>query len=164
MNVAVCPFIPRVGEVQELKLEVCTLRRKNSGGNEVLQEVSLLSSVEPLPVRERKLRLKAPLIDCPHKGKHVLNDRAGHPVIFYSVKLLITWQHQEKASKLLHGGKWSTTRSLMAARTRKVDRRGRQFRHRRLVWPCLSLSLRDRGLQCHHREVEHGLSAAELYQ
>ena len=45
-------------------------------------------------------------MDCSFKGKHVLNDRAGHSVINKeSVKLQVTRKHQERASELLHRGK-----------------------------------------------------------
>ena len=46
--VVVSPFRPHMGEVQELKREVCTVRRENSVGNDVLQEANELLSVEPL--------------------------------------------------------------------------------------------------------------------
>ena len=48
VTVVVSPFRPRMGEVQELKREIRTVRRENSGGNEVLQEANTLLSVEPL--------------------------------------------------------------------------------------------------------------------
>ena len=50
VNVVDSPFRPRMGEVQELKREVCTVRRENSGGNEVYQEANALLPVEPLSV------------------------------------------------------------------------------------------------------------------
>ena len=50
VNVVVSPFRPHMGEVQELKREICTVRREKSGGNEVLQEANALLSVEPLSV------------------------------------------------------------------------------------------------------------------
>ena len=50
MNVLVSPFRLRMGEVQVLKREICTVRREKSGGNEVLQEVNALLSVDPLSV------------------------------------------------------------------------------------------------------------------
>ena len=50
VNVVVSPFRPRMGDVQELKREICTVRWENSGGNEVLQQANTLSSVDPLSV------------------------------------------------------------------------------------------------------------------
>ena len=50
VDCVVSPFRPHMGEVQDLKREICTVARKKSGGNEVLQEVNALLSVEPLSV------------------------------------------------------------------------------------------------------------------
>ena len=54
----------------------------------------------------------------------------------------------------------------VAAQTQTDDWQGRQYpgRHRRLVWPCLSLSLRDRCHQSHFQEEERGSSDSELCQ
>ena len=81
-------------------------------------------------------------------------------------KLHISWKHQNKADIVPPLGQTGTTGDLMAAQTRTVDWRGRQYRgrHRRLVWPCLSLSLRDRCHQSHRQEEEHVPSDSELYQ
>ena len=65
VNVVVSHFRPHMGEVQELKREICNVGREKSGGNEVLQEVNALLSVERLSVAERKLRWSATLVDCP---------------------------------------------------------------------------------------------------
>ena len=106
VNVVVSPFRPRMGEVQELKREVCNVRRENSGGYEIFQEASALLPVGPLSVRERKLPQSTPPVDCSFSDKHVLIDRAGHTVIFEeSVKLQATEKHQERTSKLPHQGK-----------------------------------------------------------
>ena len=45
VNVVVSPFRPWMGEVQR---EIRTVRRKNSGGNEVLQDANTLLSGQPL--------------------------------------------------------------------------------------------------------------------
>ena len=82
MDVVVTTCRPRMSEVQKLKREVCSVGRENGGGNEVCQEASA------------SLSRSAPLVDCSLKGKHVLNDRAGHP-----------GNIKERASKLPQGGK-----------------------------------------------------------
>ena len=46
----VSSFRPHMGEVQELKREICTVGRESNGDNEVLQEVNALLSVEPQSV------------------------------------------------------------------------------------------------------------------
>ena len=52
----------------------------------------------------RNLHQRAPLVNCPFKGQHVLNDRAGHPVVFdESVKLQVTQKYQNRADKVHHG-------------------------------------------------------------
>ena len=56
---------PPVSQVQELKNKVRTVGREIGGGNEVLQEMNALVSVELLFGRERQLRWKAPLINLP---------------------------------------------------------------------------------------------------
>ena len=54
----------------------------------------------------------------------------------------------------------------MVMETQTVDWRGMQYRgsHRRLVWPYLSLSLRDRCYQSHPPEEEHRRGATLLAQ
>ena len=104
VNVVVFPS----SEVQKLKREICCVEWEKSGGNEVLQEVNALLSVEPLSARERQWPQSAPLVDCPFKGKHVLNDRAGHLVVFeesVELKLQVTQKHQDRAGKVPHRGK-----------------------------------------------------------
>ena len=54
-----------MGEVQVPKKDTCTVGREKSSGNEVLQEVHIFSSVEPLCAQERQLPQGAPLVDCP---------------------------------------------------------------------------------------------------
>ena len=133
-----------MGEVQELKRVICTVRREKSGGNEVCQEANALLPVEPLSV--------SPPVDCSFKGKHVPNDRAGHPVVFEeSVKLQVAWKHQRSGSKLAPRGQAGTTGGL--ARTQTVDWQGQyQGHHRFLVWQYLSLSPRCRYRQSHPQE------------
>ena len=73
------------------------MKREHGGGNEVCQEASAF-----LPV--------GPLVDCSIKGKHVLNNRAEHPVVLEeSAKLQVTRKHRERASKLPNGGQAGTT-------------------------------------------------------
>ena len=68
------------------------------------------------------------------------------PVVFEeSVKLQFTQKHQNKSKQTALRGQAGTARSLLAAKMLSVDWREKRCRHRRLVWLCLSLSLRDRG-------------------
>ena len=85
VNVVLFPFRPPVREVPELQRKVCTVERESGGGIKVLQEVSALLPVEPLPGRKRMLRWNAPTQVQTYEE---------------SVKLQVTRKHQESRSKL----------------------------------------------------------------
>ena len=68
--------------------------------------------------------------------------------------------NQNRADRSAPLGRRAPQERLMAARTQTVDWQRKQYRgrHRRLVWPCLSLGLRDRCDQSHRQECFRALS------
>ena len=99
-DVVVTPCRPRMSEVQSLKREIC------SGGSRERRRQRGLPRSERISVCWSSVCLKEVVV--PESiagrllnGKHVLNDCAGHSVVFEeSVKLQVAWKHQRKSSLL----------------------------------------------------------------